>query len=96
MKKFFNLHCKEEENALKEKMIELSNIPLKYVNFLEMYVSDDEFMHVTIIDDLTISNKKDIVLIHGLAASSLQYFKLFKRLSQNFRIFAIDLPGMGL
>jgi len=96
MKKFFGMHCKEEENKLKETLIHLSEVPKKFVNFLEIHVLDEEFIHVTVIDDQNYSNKKDLVLIHGLAGSALNFFKIFKRLSEDFKIYGIDLPGMGL
>ena len=96
MKKFFGVYCKDEESVLKDKIISFTDIPKQFVNFLEIYVFDDEFIHVTVIDDQTYSNKKDLVLLHGLAGSSLNFFKLFKRLSEDFRIYSVDLPGMGL
>lgn len=42
--------------------------------------------------------KKDkpvLVLIHGYFSSSLTFYKLFKHLSENFHVYAIDLLGMG-
>ncbi len=96
MKKFFGIHSKEEEDVLVNKLITLSNVDHKYVNLVKVHVSDTDFIHVTIIDDTRYKNKKDLVLIHGLAGSSLNFFKLFKRLSENFVIYAVDLPGMGL
>jgi pimeloyl-ACP methyl ester carboxylesterase len=95
MKKFFGMFDKDEETDLKEKLLAFSGVPSKYINCLDVYVKDHESMHVTLIDDLNYENKKDLVLIHGLAGSSVIYFKIFKKLSQYFRIYAVDLPGMG-
>lgn len=96
MKKFLGLYCKDEETTLKYKLISFTNIPKKFINFLDIYVEDDEYIHVCIIDDLNYENKKDLVLLHGMAGSSLNYFKTFNRLSKQYRIYAVDMPGMGL
>ncbi|CAI2369950.1 unnamed protein product [Moneuplotes crassus] len=40
-------------------------------------------------------SKPEIVLIHGFGGSALIFFKLFKRLSENYHVYAIDLLGMG-
>jgi len=67
------------------------------INFIDISVKPEEYIHVTHIDDQSYDcEKKDIVLIHGLSASSVVYFKIFKRLAKYFRIYAIDLPGQGL
>lgn len=95
MNKIFGFYDNNEEKKLKEKIISFTNIPHEYVNFLEIHVDGEEYIHVTIIDDPNYTNKQDIVLIHGIAGSSLNYFKLFKTFSCYFRIFAVDLPGMG-
>ena len=95
MKKFLGIYDKEEEVTLKEKLINFSGVPHKYVDFAEIYVNNDEYVHVTLIDDKTVSDKKDLVLIHGLAGSALVYFKIFKEYSKIYRIIGIDLPGMG-
>jgi hypothetical protein len=95
MRKFFGLYDKEEEKVLKAKIISFTGIEQKFVNFLEVHVDGEEFVHVTLIDDLNYRNKKDLVLLHGLAGSSLNYFKTFKKFSEQFRIIAVDLPGMG-
>ena len=39
--------------------------------------------------------KPVLVLIHGYYSSSLIFYKLFKSLSENFHVYAIDLLGMG-
>lgn len=96
MRKFFGLYDEKEENLLKQKLIEFTGIEHKYIHFLNIYVSHDEYLHVVHIQDG--SNefaKKDLVLLHGLGLSSLAYFKLYKKLSQHFNIYGIDLPGMG-
>ena len=96
MKKFFGLYDKDEENALKDKIISFTEIPHKFVHFIEVHVEGEEYVHVTFIDDTSNKkDKKDLVMIHGLAGSSLNYFKIFKQFSEDYRIFAVDLPGMG-
>lgn len=40
-------------------------------------------------------NETTFVLLHGYGGSNLHFSKLYKRLIENFRVFSIDLPGMG-
>jgi len=41
-------------------------------------------------------NQETIVLVHGYAGSSILYFPMLKELAKKYRVFCIDLPGMGL
>lgn len=92
----FNLPDPEEEQTLKEKLVELSGVNKKYISFLKVSISEEEYVHVTMIDNFTIENKPDIVLLHGLTGTSFCFFTMFKELSNYFRVFAFDLPGQGL
>jgi pimeloyl-ACP methyl ester carboxylesterase len=96
MKKFFGLYDQKEEAQIKHKLISFSNVAKQYINFLDVYINEEDYLHCIIIDDTTFNNKQNLVLIHGLGNSSLTYYKNFKRLSQYFKIFAIDIPGQGL
>ena len=40
--------------------------------------------------------KPNILLIHGYLSCGATYYKILKKLSHNYNIYAIDLPGMGL
>lgn len=90
----------EEEYAkldkLKFRLMELTGINPDYIDFYNIYVNEEDSVHVLIIDDYSVEEKPDFVFIHGLTGTSLQFFKLFKPLSLKMRIIAIDLPGMGL
>jgi pimeloyl-ACP methyl ester carboxylesterase len=48
-----------------------------------------------LIDDKSVENKKDLIFIHGLSVTSVLYFGLFQEIRHKFRIFALDIPGMG-
>lgn len=39
--------------------------------------------------------KPILVLIHGFGGSGMIFFRLFKRLKEDYHVFAIDLLGMG-
>lgn len=116
MKKFFGLHDKDEEQNLKTKLMSFTGIDSKYISFVDVHLSQTEFLHVFVIDDLSyeksedlnltnttedsiksteITPKKDLVMLHGLASSAVLYYKMLKPLAKEYRIYGIDLPGMG-
>lgn len=95
-KALFNIFDPAEENALKERLVELSGVNKKYINFLKITIENDEYVHVTMIDDYTQPNKPILVLLHGLTGTSFCFFTMFKNLSKHFTVYAIDLPGQGL
>lgn len=95
MKKFLGLYDKKNETKIKTKLMSHTGIESEYINFIEIYIDSSDYIHITYIDDTNYENKKDLVIIHGWAGSSLSFFKTFKELSKNFRIIALDLPGMG-
>jgi len=37
-----------------------------------------------------------MVLIHGYGGTSSHLYRIYKKLSKEFNIYAIDIPGMGL
>ncbi len=94
MNKLFNIYDKDEENKLKERLIDYSNIPRECVNFMNIYYKQNHYIHTIIIDDMK-SIKPNLVFLHGLGASSILYYKLFKDLINEYTIYAIDLPGLG-
>ena len=96
MRKFFGFYDNTEEKTLKNKMMSFTDILPKYISFLDVYVNEEEYLHVTLIDDTQYKNKKDLVMFHGLSGSSIMYFKCFKALSKYFTIYAVDLPNQGL
>lgn len=93
---------KIKEEELKEKIVKYAGVS-KYASFFEIVTDEDAHIHVTIIDQGTYkkSNSKgkkreNLVLIHGLSSSGLFFWRLFKNLADDFVIYAIDMPGMGL
>ncbi len=95
MKKLIGFYDKSHEWEIKSKLISYTGIESKYINFIELYINSSDFMHITYIDDTNYKDKKDLVIIHGWAGSTLTFFKTFKELSKHFKIIGIDLPGMG-
>lgn len=95
MKKFFGIFDKKEQDDLKEKVLEYAEIDKQYVHFIEIQKDDEHYTHVALIDDISYTDKADMVMLHGFGASSVLYYKLFKPFMPYFRIFAVDLPGMG-
>ena len=95
--KIFLIHDKEEENKTKEALMTKSGIPYKYVKFHNINFKDDinDYVHLMLIDDKSVENKKDLIFIHGLSVTSVLYFGLFQEIRHKFRIFALDIPGMG-
>lgn len=86
----------EKLNRLKLKLMEFTDIKSEYIDSYNIFLNNSDSIHVMIIDDYTIKNKPDVVFVHGLTGSSMQYFKCWKDLSKHMRIIALDLPGMGL
>lgn len=37
-----------------------------------------------------------MILLHGYGGSNLHYSKMYSELIKHFKVFSIDLPGMGL
>jgi pimeloyl-ACP methyl ester carboxylesterase len=95
MKTLFNSRDKSDERKLKENLLNFSEVDRKYIHFTEVYYTEDYYIHVTLVDDLE-PDKEDLVLLHGLGGSSVLYYKLFKPLMQKYRIYGLDLPGLGL
>lgn len=97
LNRIFLIHDKEEENILKEALMKRSGIPNEYLTFQNVYYKDDknDYVHLMLIDDQRVNNKRDLVFLHGLSSSSIFYYGILRELSKKFRIFAIDIPGMG-
>lgn len=97
LNKLLMVHDKEEEKQIKEKLMSRSGIPLEYITFENVYFNgnSEDYVHLMLIDDKTIPFKKDLIFLHGIAGSSLFYHGILRVLSRKFRIFALDIPGMG-
>jgi len=94
---------KIKEEQLKEKIVKFAGVS-RYTSFFEIVTEEDAHIHVTIIDgncnnkraNSKNRKKKNLLMIHGLSSSGLFFWRLFKNLSEDFVIYAIDIPGMGL
>jgi len=97
LKKLFFIYDKEDESNLKKKIMFKSGIPQEAISFKEVYIhgNKNEYIHTIIIDDNQFENKRDLVFIHGLTCSGVCYYGILRELRTKFRIYAMDLPGMG-
>lgn len=97
LNKIFLIHDKEEENNTKIALIKKSEIPFEYVTFHNITFKEDsnDYIHLMLIDDKSVEKKKDMIFLHGLSVTSVLYFGIFQELKKLFRIFALDIPGMG-
>lgn len=87
-------------NNIKTRLLQNIGLKQEDYEFYNIFVNDKDAIHVVIIDEINTLNvniiKKDIIFLHGLTGTSMQYFRNFKKLSKYFRLIAMDLPGMGL
>jgi pimeloyl-ACP methyl ester carboxylesterase len=97
LKKLLLIHDNEEEKKLKLKIMSKSGIPVHAIEYRNIMINNDkdEYIHTMIIDDNAYENKRNLVLIHGLTGSCVCYYGILSELRRNFRIIAIDIPGMG-
>jgi len=93
---------KLREDELKEKIVKFAGVA-KFSSFFEIVTDEDAHIHVTIIDqgmykrsNLNGKKRNNLIMIHGLTSSGLFFWRLFKNLSEDFVIYSIDMPGMGL
>ena len=88
---------KNDPFSLKSALLNIVGINLKYIDFMEIYVNNEETIHICVIDEFENGNevKPDLVFVHGLTGTSIFFYKCFKSLSKYARIIALDLPGMG-
>jgi len=68
------------------KTVNVMNVPI-------MLNGKEETIHTTRSGD---DQKEDLVLLHGYLVGLASYFKMMKDLSQHYRVWCIDLIGMGL
>jgi hypothetical protein len=59
MKKLFNIYDKDEEENYKKRLMKFTLLPVEYITFHEMKYNgrEDEFIHVTVVDDPNFHNK---------------------------------------
>ncbi|WP_279401659.1 alpha/beta fold hydrolase [Piscibacillus salipiscarius] len=52
-------------------------------------------MNVNIYCEYNISEKPPLILIHGYLSSTYTFHRIMSKLSENYSVIAIDLPGFG-
>ena len=57
------------------------------------FQSQDHYIHTYLCGE---QHAKTLVLLHGYGASSILFHKILKELSQKYKVYCIDLLGMGL
>ena len=62
MKKLFNIYDKNEEDLYKKNLMNFTYLPVEYITFQEVKYKgiEDEYIHVTIVDDPNFENKVTI------------------------------------
>lgn len=67
------------------KDIEIFNVPITLNG-------KEEFIHTTRCGS---DEKEDLVLIHGYLVGQMSFYRMMKKLSEHYRLWCIDLVGMG-
>ena len=64
------------------------------IRIFDVYLNDSEknFIHTI---ECGRNDKPVLLLIHGYAGSAIWFYQMFKRLSKDFKVYAIDFIGMG-
>ncbi|EAR97111.1 alpha/beta fold hydrolase (macronuclear) [Tetrahymena thermophila SB210] len=92
-----NKHYVQASNKEKEIIQKYTNLKigenLRILNVEFKFNGKDTFIHTLVSGE---QNQQVIVLIHGYLATSLFYYKIIENLSQNYKVYSIDLLGMGL
>ncbi|KAL4441683.1 hypothetical protein ABPG74_008680 [Tetrahymena malaccensis] len=90
-------HYIKAQNKEKEIIQKYTNLQidkdLKIFNVEFKFNGKDTFIHTLLSGE---QNQQIIVLVHGYLATSLFYYKMIQQLSQNYKVYSIDLLGMGL
>jgi hypothetical protein len=89
----------QKEQELKEKIVKYAGVH-KFTSFFEIITITNDHLHVVIIDKSILRKDKkkreNLIMIHGLSSSGLFFWRIFQELAEDFIIYAIDIPGMGL
>ena len=85
---------------LEMQMLLCSGLPRDQIQQKDVKVGHFEGQDVTIRtiilgDPSAFSSKQTLVLVHGYAGSGALFYKMFKELTQHFRLIVIDIIGMG-
>ena len=89
-------HKRSKAAVLEEKIIQTSGLQVNrdiHIFDVPIDFQGQNYIHTYRCGD---KNKEDLVLIHGFGGCSLLYFQMLKDLAHKYRVFCIDLLGMGL
>jgi len=84
--------CQIEEEILQLSGLELHK-ELHVFNVPFTFQGEESYIHTIKCGD---ENKETLVLLHGYGGSGLLFFPMLKQLAKKYRVFCIDLLGMGL
>ena len=78
---------------LERKVLEHTGIPIEQFKIYNVSIDrNGNFIRTIEVGD---PKKQTIVLIHGYGASTMNYYKVMKPLSENYHLIMIDIIGMG-
>lgn len=78
---------------LERKVLEHTGIPIEQFKIYNVSIDrNGNYIRTIEVGD---PNKQTIVLIHGYGASTMNYYKVMKPLSENYHLIMIDIIGMG-
>ena len=90
--KFSNSEWKEElDDSLEDGNIESTGWFCFGSKAVEVQIPEESIWTL----EMGKQNKTNLVMIHGYGGSGMVFYKMFKRLSEKFHVYCIDLLGMG-
>ena len=79
-------------------VIKMSKVPSHLTQIVRVHVGDHNnqpyFMNTILVGDPA-SNLPKLVVLHGFGSSGGHLFKIYKRLSERFTLYFVDMLGMG-
>ena len=89
-------NSENKAKILEENLLSLSGLNIyKDIQVFDVNIDfrGDNFIHTIKCGD---GNLENLVLIHGFGGSGVMFYKMLKDLSQTYKVYSIDLLGMGL
>jgi len=87
----------ENENRLQKlerNILNLSGMEVGVdIDVYDVHLSSDNYIHTIRCGD---ENKEIILLIHGYGGTGILFYKMIKELAKKYKVYCIDLLGMGL
>ena len=63
------------------------------IHVLDVPIGHDNYIHTINCGD---DNKEVLVLVHGYASCGIIFFRILKELSEKYKVYSIDILGMGM